>query len=169
MTKHVVNPASAKELKRLFTALATGLRDTLASLTSRKVTLTAGGMEVTGTEDLLAGLDKPNAVARAALDKYGQRLDRCEAAFDVAEERYGAPLHARDDLRGLLGAYQTRAARAGLAEDPELTEAYWAARELLWSAPCDLDKARALVDHYQHAVRVAVGVEHPVERDSGDS
>ena len=46
------------------------------------------------------------AAARAALDKYRQRLDRCVAAFDMAEERYGAPLRARDDLRGLLGAYR---------------------------------------------------------------
>ena len=45
---------------------------------------------------------------------------------------------ARDDLRGLLGAYRTRAARTGHAEDPVLTVAYEAARDLLWSAPCDL-------------------------------
>lgn len=69
MSKHVVNPASAKELKKLLSALAAGMRDTLASLTSRNVTLTAGGLEVAGTEDVLAGIDKPNAVVRGALDK----------------------------------------------------------------------------------------------------
>src|SRR5690349_19361617 len=69
MTRHVVNPASAKELKRLCTALATGMRDTLASLTSKKVMITVGGMEVAGLEHLLASLEKPHAVVRGALDK----------------------------------------------------------------------------------------------------
>jgi hypothetical protein len=106
------------------------------------------------------------AAARAALDAYQHRLDRCAAALGEAEEQYGAPLRARDDLRGLLGAYHTRAARSGLAEDAALTDAYRAAHDNLWSAPCDLDKARELVDRYQHAVRVAVGVERAVEGDS---
>jgi hypothetical protein len=65
-----------------------------------------------------------------------------------------------------LGAYQTRAARTGLAEDPTLTTAYRVAHEILWSAPCDLDEARKLVDRYQHAVRVAVGVERFAEGES---
>jgi hypothetical protein len=103
------------------------------------------------------------AAARAELDQYGQRLERCTAALDEAEQEYGAPLEARDDLRGLVGAYRTRAARSGLAEDAALGDAYQAAHDVLWVAPCDLDRAKELVDHYQRAVRIAVGAEHAVE------
>jgi hypothetical protein len=80
-------------------------------------------------------------------------------ALREAEEAYAAPLRTRNDLRGLLGAYRTRAARSGRAEDPEITEAYRAARTILWSAPCDLVQAERLVAAYQHAVRVGVGAD----------
>jgi hypothetical protein len=103
------------------------------------------------------------AAARAALDDYEHRLDRVAAAFDEAEARYGAPLHTRDDLRGLLGAYRTRASRSGLAEDAVLTESFRVAHDVLWSAPCDLDEATKLVERYQRAVRSAVGAEHLAE------
>jgi len=99
------------------------------------------------------------AAARHELDEYARRLDRCGRALDEAERAFGAPLAARSELRGLLGAYRTRAARSGLAEDPALTVAYEAARDLLWSAPCDLPEARRRVEEYQHAVRVAVGAD----------
>jgi hypothetical protein len=99
------------------------------------------------------------ASARDELDGYARRLDRCGRALDEAERAFGVPLATRDELRGLLGAYRTRAARSGLAEDPELTVAYEAARDLLWSAPCDLTEARTRVAEYQHVVRVAVGAD----------
>ncbi len=103
------------------------------------------------------------AAARAALDDYARRLDRCGRALEEAHRAFGAPLEERDDLRGLLGAYRTRAARSGLAEDPQLADAYEAARDLLWSAPCNLPLARQRVEEYQHAVRLAVGADPPVE------
>jgi hypothetical protein len=99
------------------------------------------------------------AAAREQLDQYATRLDRCGRALDQAQRAYGTPLAARDDLRGLLGAYRTRAARTGHAEDAQLSVAYEAARDLLWSAPCDIALARQRVEEYQHAVRVAVGAE----------
>jgi len=102
---------------------------------------------------------------RRALDDYAPRLERCARALDAADAAYRAPLTARDELRGLLGAYRTRAARSGLAEDTTLSVAYEAARDLLWSAPCDIDLARERVEAYQHAVRVAVGVDHDEEGD----
>lgn len=103
------------------------------------------------------------AAARAELDEYSRRIDRCAAALDEAEARYGAPLAAREDLRGLLGAYRTRVGRSGLAEDVPLTDAYRAARDVLWTAPCDLREAQELVERYQRMVRVAVGADHVVE------
>jgi hypothetical protein len=63
-----------------------------------------------------------------------------------------APLAERKELRGLLDAYQAKAARAGLAEDLSLAEGYRRAKDLLWTAPCDLDQARAAVRAYQASV-----------------
>jgi hypothetical protein len=68
----------------------------------------------------------------------------------VSEVR--APLDKRDELRGLLDAYRARAARHGVAERPEPSAAYQAARELLWSAPCDLAAAEQAVRRFQAAV-----------------
>ena len=61
-------------------------------------------------------------------------------------------LGRRDELRGLLGAYQAKAARLGAAEDPGLAERYDRARGLLWTAPCDLTAAADAVTGYQQAV-----------------
>ena len=58
----------------------------------------------------------------------------------------------RDELRGLLGAYRAKAAALGAAEDPELTSRYRRARDLLWTAPCQLAAADDAVRGYQRAV-----------------
>ncbi len=99
------------------------------------------------------------AAARSTLDQYAARLHRVKAAVDQAETAFAAPLSARDDLRGLLGAYATRAARNGLAEDAGLTERYRPAHDVLWNAPCDLEAAATLVEDYLRAVRRAVGAD----------
>ncbi len=111
--------------------------------------------------DVVTEISAPNdwAAARATLDQYAARLHRVKAAVDQAETAFATPLAARDDLRGLLGAYATRAARNGLAEDAGLTERYRPAHEALWQAPCDVDAAAALVEDYLRAVRRAVGAD----------
>jgi hypothetical protein len=79
--------------------------------------------------------------------------------LENAQKRVGqirAPLDRRDELRGLLEAYRARAARHGIAETPALTAAYGLARDLLWSAPCDLAGAEAAVRHYRAAVGAAL-------------
>ncbi|MBQ0877287.1 hypothetical protein ACIO5Z_00840 [Streptomyces rochei] len=68
-----------------------------------------------------------------------------------------APLAVRAELRGRLDAYKAKAARLGLAEDPELVEKYEKARRMLWSAPCDLRVAEQAVLRYQHAVAELLG------------
>jgi len=72
----------------------------------------------------------------------------------VAQVR--APLDRRDELRGLLEAYRARATRHGVAETPALAAAHRAARDLLWSAPCDLGAAESAVRGYQAAVGAAL-------------
>ena len=79
--------------------------------------------------------------------------------LENAQKRVGqirAPLDRRDELRGLLEAYRARAARHGIAETPALAAAHGLARDLLWSAPCDLAGAEAAVRHYQAAVGAAL-------------
>ena len=79
--------------------------------------------------------------------------------LENAQKRVGqvrAPLDRRDELRGLLEAYRARAARHGVSETPALAAAHRLARDLLWSAPCDLAGAEAAVRHYQAAVGAAL-------------
>jgi hypothetical protein len=95
--------------------------------------------------------------ARAELEQYSVTLDEIDRRLAAVDAQFGAPLRARDDLRGLLGAYATRAARSGLAEDPVVTAAYRAAHDVLWTAPCDVGIAERLVTDYQDAVRLGTG------------
>jgi hypothetical protein len=105
------------------------------------------------------GTDAPGTwkATQAALTDYRARLERAAAALAEADRRYAAPLAERAELRGLAEAYQAKAARAGLAEDPALGERFAAVRALLWRAPCDLAAAGPLVAEYGRAVQVAVG------------
>ena len=73
------------------------------------------------------------------------------------ERRAGALLDRRGELRGLLDAYQARAARLGGAEDTDLDARYARAHDLLWTAPCDLPAATAAVTGYQQAVLALSG------------
>jgi len=91
-----------------------------------------------------------------ALGAAAARLDRdataaLEEAHTVRDE-IGAPLRRRDELRGLIGAYQAKAARLGHDEDLGLAALFQRARDLLWTAPCDLEQADAAASRYQAAV-----------------
>jgi hypothetical protein len=88
-------------------------------------------------------------------------LDRRESALAAAvkqtedcERSAATGLANRDELRGLLGAYKAKAARLGAAEDADLVTSYDQARDLLWTAPCDLVAAAAAVAGYQRAIHV---------------
>jgi len=88
-------------------------------------------------------------------------LDRCDVTLASAVRQTedcarsaAAGLANRDELRGLLGAYKAKAARLGLAEDADLMVSYDQARDLLWTAPCDLTAAAAAVAGYQRAIHV---------------
>jgi hypothetical protein len=74
-------------------------------------------------------------------------------------ERPVAALLGRcDELRGLFDAYKAKAARLGVTEDPSLAARYDQARELLWTAPCDLTAAADAVNRFQQAA-LAVGAQ----------
>jgi hypothetical protein len=74
------------------------------------------------------------------------------------ERIVAALLSRRDELCGLFDAYKAKAARLGATEDPSLAARYDQARELLWTAPCDLNAAADAVDRFQQAV-LAIGAQ----------
>ncbi|MEV8503312.1 hypothetical protein AB0368_00615 [Actinoplanes sp. NPDC051475] len=74
------------------------------------------------------------------------------AALEGAATRNAAMLAARNELRGRFDAYRAKAGSRGLAEDATLAPLAERARDTLYTAPCDLDAARAAVAAYQDAV-----------------
>lgn len=99
---------------------------------------------------------KPWAAARAIMAPFVSRVDRVDAAFAEVAARYGAVLVRRDELRGLLHAFRDKAGGHSMAEDADLERSFKAAEAVLWSAPCDVDRAARLVDVYVDAVNLAV-------------
>ncbi len=61
-------------------------------------------------------------------------------------------LARRDELRGRLEAYRAKAAGLGYAEHDQLTTLHLRARDLLYTAPCDLRAATQAVFAYQRAL-----------------
>src|SRR5215470_13371695 len=122
--------------------------------------------ETAGLDVRLGALDKLKAAGRWA--RLATELDTIEAEAAPADQRNreaqraaAALLGRRDELRGLLDAYQIKAARLGAAEDSELSKLYDEAHELLWTAPCDLAAAAAAVTRYQQAILALSGRRQP--------
>jgi hypothetical protein len=111
----------------------------------------------------IAALDSLLAAGRwtrlsSELDLLERELASVTSAFRDTEQTAAGLLSRRDELRGLLEAYKAKAARLGAAEDPGLTVRYDQARELLWTAPCDLNAAADAVNRFQQAV-LAIGAQ----------
>jgi hypothetical protein len=118
--------------------------------------------EVAGLADRLAALDGLKTAGRwtrlsSELDVIEKQAATTATACRQAERDAAALLDRRDELRGLLDAYRARAARLGAAEDTELEAGYERARDLLWTAPCDLAAAADAVTGYQQAVLALSG------------
>ena len=114
------------------------------------------------TEPPIAGLTKLAAAGRwtrlqAELDRCHSELAAAGAATEDSQRYVTTALGRRDELRGLLGAYKSKAGRLGAAEDGDLAARYDQAYELLWTAPCDLAAAAAAVTGYQQAILAAEG------------
>jgi hypothetical protein len=122
--------------------------------------------EAVGLDVRLAALDKLKAAGRWG--RLAEELGTIEAEATAAGQRCrdtqqaaAALLDRRNELRGLLDAYQIKAARLGAAEDSELSRLYDQAHELLWTAPCDLAAAAAAVTRYQQATLALNGRRQP--------
>jgi hypothetical protein len=95
----------------------------------------------------------------AELAAVTQQAAAARQAFQSVEGSVAALAGRRDELRGLLGAYRAKAAALGAAEDPALTSQYRRARDLLWTAPCQLTEAGQAVRGYQRAILALTGRE----------
>ncbi len=122
----------------------------VTALPPRPADLADPAARLAGLDTLLAG----GGLTRLAseLERLDRELAAATAEFKEAERAAVAALARREELRGLLGAYKAKAARLGGAEDAILAERYDRARDLLWTAPCDLAAAEAAVRGYQQAV-----------------
>jgi hypothetical protein len=120
--------------------------------------------------DLAAGLDRAAQLARSgAWREAGDALERWRARATAARDEAlrvaaanRAPIALRDELRGRLGAYQAKAQRLRLLEDPDLEALYARAHRVLHTAPTDLDEAADLVRRYQQGL--SAGPEREVLR-----
>ena len=152
-------------------AAAAAFADAVAARDRAAARITAAELppppaETAGLDVRLAALDKLKAAGRWA--RLAAELDTIEAEAAAAGQRCrdaqraaAALLGRRDELRGLLDAYQIKAARLGAAEDSELSKLYDEAHELLWTAPCDLAAAAAAVTRYQQAILALSGRRQP--------
>ena len=95
------------------------------------------------------GLWRRLAEEAAALET---ALDAAQALAGRTHQAISGLVERREELRGRLAAYRVRAARFGAAEDPGLEAYYRAARDLLWSKPCDLAASTRALAAYQKAV-----------------
>jgi hypothetical protein len=85
---------------------------------------------------------------KGVTDRAELRLAEARAALDANR----APIQARNQFRGLLEAYQIKARRLGILEDPELQDVFLRAQDVLYNAPSDLALAAQLVRSYQIAL-----------------
>lgn len=90
--------------------------------------------------------------ARIALERWTTRTTAMLEAARRGVDANRAPIEARNQLRALLDAYQAKAKRLGLIEDPDLAELFACAREELYHAPTDLERGGQLLRRYQEAL-----------------
>jgi ABC-type transporter Mla subunit MlaD len=111
-------------------------------------------------DDLATELDEIVRVARSgAWRDARRRLDAWTSSTEalLEEARHAvranrAPIEARNQFRALLEAYQVKAQRLGVVEDPELERIFARAHEALYTAPTDLALVAQLVRRYQELI-----------------
>jgi hypothetical protein len=111
-------------------------------------------------DDVDAQLERIAELAgRAAWREARDALERWTAGVTALLDRARgivtanrAPIESRNQLRALLEAYQIKARRLGLIEDPRLADIFERAHEGLYTAPTDLAQTGELVRSYQAAL-----------------
>jgi hypothetical protein len=93
--------------------------------------------------------------ARHKLDAWTSRTEALLGEARQAVRANRAPIEARNQFRALLEAYQVKAQRLGVVEDPELARIFTRAHEALYTAPTDLALVAQLVRRYQELISSA--------------
>jgi hypothetical protein len=116
----------------------------------------AVGEELSAELERVAALGRGGAwrEARLLLEGWTARAGGLLAEAQRILSANRAPIEARDQFRGLLEAYQVKAGRLGLLEDPGVAEIFARARQELYRAPTDLALVARLVRRYQEALVV---------------
>ncbi|WP_280382478.1 hypothetical protein [Nocardia wallacei] len=101
----------------------------------------------------LSGADPDNPLSAAVmLLELRRRIDAAAATAAADEALARGLLDRRIELRGRLAAYQSKAARLGVSEDPEVLSSHRIASGLLSRRPCDLAAVTRAVTDYQQAI-----------------
>jgi hypothetical protein len=113
-----------------------------------------GGVDLERELDAIAQLGRNGAwtEARQALAQWRARVDGLRDGARRTRASSRAPIEARNQFRALLDAYQVKAKRLGLLEDPQLADVFARAQETLYNAPTDLALAAELVRSYQRGL-----------------
>ncbi len=83
---------------------------------------------------------------RTQLDSWMARANALDAKLRAAAFANLAPIARRDELRGLLTAFEAKAAARRRIERPAIIEQLRAARDLAGRAPCDVGELTAMLD-----------------------
>jgi hypothetical protein len=98
------------------------------------------------------------------LENYLRRLDQVSKAMTVAQTAYAKALHDHDELASRLEAYRAKAMAKGVADVPDVAQAYQLARNALDQRPSRMVLAEQLVTVYQTYLQTtpAPRTVHPV-------
>jgi hypothetical protein len=91
---------------------------------------------------------QPWPAVRAILAARAQKLERAKQSLTIVVAKNTAMLDERQSLRGLVDAYRAKAMASRIGETAAVAAAYAKTRDLLWSAPCDLDAGRIAANEY---------------------
>ena len=102
--------------------------------------------------ELRTELESMAAPDPAALRELQRRIESALQRVRQDEALAQGLLDRRTELKGRLRAYEAKAARLGLAEDPDLLSSRRIASGLLSRQPCDLRAVTQAVVDYQQMV-----------------
>ena len=86
---------------------------------------------------------------REELESYLGRLDQVSRAMTLAQAAYEKALHDHSELDSRLEAYRAKAEATGVAQMPDVAQAYELARNVLDERPTRMILAEQLVTVYQ--------------------
>jgi hypothetical protein len=137
-------------------ALVQRARDQRADLEAREAALHSIVEECVRRVDPAPRYAVPDTAAlgpvpntRDQLEDYLRRLDQVSRAMTIAQTAYTKALHDHEELAARLEAYHAKATATGMADIPDIAQAYELARNALDQRPSRMVLAGQLVTVYQ--------------------